>query len=291
MTSSDAYTQGPHRTQAEWARLLEKSGKTEDFQAAYNDIHSQFLAAQTMSKRQGCIYGETLSRHDLLVAALIIPPKSVVDIGCGDGRLSIHLASLGNTVTGVDVSDVALESARATLAQIDPSIAARVRLAKGDARNLPIPDASMDAAVSCDFVEHITRDMFVHHLAEVRRILKPEGLYALYTPSRLYSPGPSGLHLHEYSIGDLAAIAKDAGFQLTPIDLRLFVLSGRIFRTPQCWIPFITRYERLLALIGVNHWNRRLQRILVFPSLAILHPQETPAGERGPAGTTALKRA
>lgn len=278
MTSSDADTTGNHRSQSEWARLLETSGKTEDFQTAYNDIHSQFLAGQTLSKRQGCIYGEKLSRHDLLIASLVIPPQYVVDIGCGDGRLSIHLARLGNIVTGIDVSDVALESAKIALSQVDPSLAARVRLAKGDARNLPIPDAGMDVAVSCDFVEHITRDMFLQHLAEVRRILKPGGFYVLYTPSRLYSTGPSGLHLQEYSIGDLATIARQAGFQITPLDLRLFALLGRVVGIPQWQLPVIVGYEKILSLLGVNRWNRRLQQALVVPSLAIFRPPESTAG-------------
>ena len=40
------------------------------------------------------------------------PRGRALDIGCGEGRNAIWLASLGWTVTGVDYSDVALERAR-----------------------------------------------------------------------------------------------------------------------------------------------------------------------------------
>jgi 2-polyprenyl-3-methyl-5-hydroxy-6-metoxy-1,4-benzoquinol methylase len=41
-----------------------------------------------------------------------LPRGRVLDVGCGEGRNAIWLASLGWTVTGVDFSDVALERAR-----------------------------------------------------------------------------------------------------------------------------------------------------------------------------------
>lgn len=51
----------------------------------------------------------------LLVAAIKgRKPGTALDIGMGQGRNAIYLAELGWTVTGVDLSDVAIEQAKAT---------------------------------------------------------------------------------------------------------------------------------------------------------------------------------
>jgi len=45
--------------------------------------------------------------------------KSVIDLGCGEGRDSIYLAQLGLEVTGIDISPLGLERARELAAKSD----------------------------------------------------------------------------------------------------------------------------------------------------------------------------
>ena len=52
-----------------------------------------------------------IAAHDGLLPAVI--GDRVLDIGCGQGRMSRHLAGLGAEVTGVDISDAMLGRARA----------------------------------------------------------------------------------------------------------------------------------------------------------------------------------
>ena len=52
-----------------------------------------------------------IAAHDGLLP--VVTGDRVVDIGCGQGRLSRHLAGLGAEVTGVDISDAMLGRARA----------------------------------------------------------------------------------------------------------------------------------------------------------------------------------
>ena len=71
------------------------------------------------------------------------PPASVLDVPCGDGRISIRLAAAGYEATGVDI--VASEVAQARRAAAEAGVAARFEV--GDLRALP-DVGPVDAIVS-----------------------------------------------------------------------------------------------------------------------------------------------
>ena len=59
---------------------------------------------------------EDLKRLDFIVDAvnsLNNPQAKVLDIGCGNGNISMALGSLGYNVTGVDIDTVSIEKANA----------------------------------------------------------------------------------------------------------------------------------------------------------------------------------
>jgi 2-polyprenyl-3-methyl-5-hydroxy-6-metoxy-1,4-benzoquinol methylase len=70
--------------------------------------------------------------------------KHVLDIGCGDGRLTRRLAGLGATVRGIDLDEESIREARRNLPR---RLACRVRFRVADARDLPFGDATFDAVV------------------------------------------------------------------------------------------------------------------------------------------------
>jgi ubiquinone/menaquinone biosynthesis C-methylase UbiE len=79
-----------------------------------------------------------------ILAALGGPP-SVLDVGCGSGRLAVELAGRGAVVTGIDVSDARLAAARERAN--DAGIAARFVNADMTAP-FPFTDAGFAAGVS-----------------------------------------------------------------------------------------------------------------------------------------------
>ncbi|MGO8851082.1 class I SAM-dependent methyltransferase [Mycobacterium sp.] len=89
--------------------------------------------------------------------------QTVVEVGCGTGRLVDHLAGRDARVLGVDVSAGMLAAA-----------AARVpgRLIRADARHLPLPDAIAGAAVTIATLEFVDPAAV---LAELARITRPGG--------------------------------------------------------------------------------------------------------------------
>lgn len=103
-------------------------------------------------------------------------PAEVLDIGCGGGFLSNHLATLGHRVTGLDASEDALAVAR----RYDST--RQVHYQRGDALNLAYPDGSFDAVCAMDFLEHVENPERV--IAEAARVLKPGGLFFFHTFNR-----------------------------------------------------------------------------------------------------------
>lgn len=100
----------------------------------------------------------------------------MLDVGCGAGFLSNHLAREGFDVTGIDASQASIDVA----ARHDETRKARYLL--GDAMRLPFADASFDVVCAMDFLEHVEEPAAV--VAEASRVLKPGGLFFFHTFNR-----------------------------------------------------------------------------------------------------------
>jgi SAM-dependent methyltransferase len=91
--------------------------------------------------------------------------ESILDLGCGDGQLTLRIVSTGARVVGVDTSPEMLAAARSR--GIDAH--------EGNAESLPFADRSFDAVFS-NAVLHWVRGQDAM-MAEVRRVLKPGGRF------------------------------------------------------------------------------------------------------------------
>lgn len=98
------------------------------------------------------------------------PGERVLDVGCGNGALSLLLAPVVGSVVGLDISGPMLATAasRASAAGLS-----NVTFEKGDAQVHDLPDASFDAAVS-RFGVMFFEDP-VAAFANIRRMVRPGG--------------------------------------------------------------------------------------------------------------------
>ncbi|MBI4210268.1 MAG: class I SAM-dependent methyltransferase [Candidatus Diapherotrites archaeon] len=94
--------------------------------------------------------------------------KSVLDAGCGDGRNLMEFARAGFEVTGVDMSQSALDKCRQNCKGLD------VKLEKQNLEKMAFPDNSFDIII-CDFVTaHMENPQAI--MGEFHRLLKKGGL-------------------------------------------------------------------------------------------------------------------
>lgn len=100
----------------------------------------------------------------------------VLDVGCGAGFLSNHLAREGFEVTGIDASQASIDVA------LRHDTTRRARYLLGDALCLPFADAAFDVVCAMDFLEHVEDPGRV--LTEVARVLRPGGLFFFHTFNR-----------------------------------------------------------------------------------------------------------
>jgi SAM-dependent methyltransferase len=158
----------------------------------------------------------------------------VLDLGCGDGRLTAELRAAHSLVCA-DASGIALERARrrlgdgATIVPVEP-----------DAR-LPFEDTAFDLVLCAETIEHV-RDVQLL-VSEVRRVLRPGGTFAVTTPAhtrwtalRLLVRGwesefePLSPHLRFFTARSLRRLLDEMGFDVRQLETRsdtLLALASR----------------------------------------------------------------
>tara|TARA_Y100001934_G_scaffold226316_1_gene271425 strand:- start:64 stop:783 length:720 start_codon:yes stop_codon:yes gene_type:complete len=181
-----------------------------------------------------------IGRYQLVVDQIArLKPDRLLDIGCGDAKLLSLAGKHAGKATGIDLEETGIRLAKEKLKDYPNCEAIH-----NTCYELPFDEASFDAAISADVIEHLNdREA---HLREIHKILKPGGTLILTTPRSL----PGGLqdqrHVHEYQADELRDFA---GKIFDRVEMRYY--------WPQKWI---NRYNtkigwRLLKLLGVQLWN------------------------------------
>ncbi len=113
--------------------------------------------------------------HVLDLAARRLGPPSgltALDVGCGTGETDQHLVDGFRALHGVDVSEVALERARAA----NPTV--QYRGYTGD--RLPEDDDRFDLSFCINVMHHVPPPLWESFARELVRVTKPGGLVAVF---------------------------------------------------------------------------------------------------------------
>lgn len=164
-----------------------------------------------------------------------------MEIGPGDCALSFRVCPLAGKVYGVDVS-----------AEITKHGAApeNFELIISDGCSIPVPPGSVDVVYSNQLMEHLHPDDAAEQLRNIYTALRPGGIYACVTPNRLNGPHDisrgfdataTGLHLKEYTNGELDGLFRAAGFRAV---VPFAGSKGRYLSLP---MPLVRGCERALG--------------------------------------------
>ena len=140
--------------------------------------------------------------------------KDVLDLGCAGGFMAEALHRRGARVTGIDPAAQAIAAARAHAAQAGFDI--RYEVGKGEA--LPHADASFDAVVCVDVLEHVQDLSRV--LAETARVLRPGGLFLFDTINRNWLARLATITIAEDILRLLPKGTHDPAMFIKPRELR-----------------------------------------------------------------------
>ena len=197
-------------------RLAERLKQTprEERARVYNEVYDElFETIYDHSQFRAKGNDLRLRRRFNYLRRYLKPGMSFVEIGAGDGRLSKMAMTITDRVAAVDVSDKVVDG---------------VDILISNGTDIPLPSGSVDLAYSCDLLEHLHPEDAPLHVAEVRRILTPGGIYLCATPnrhngphdiSRMLDPVARGLHLKEYTFREVADLMLGAGMKRVRFDI------------------------------------------------------------------------
>jgi SAM-dependent methyltransferase len=115
---------------------------------------------------------------------------TVLDIGCGTGRVMEHLGPRCREVHGIDISQQMVEEGRARLAHL-PNVHFHV----GNGYDLAgFGDGSFDVAYSIVALQHMSRAVAYNYLLESHRVLRQDGVLWFYVPNLLRDDGFAAFH-------------------------------------------------------------------------------------------------
>jgi SAM-dependent methyltransferase len=204
-------------------------------------------------------------RSARLAALGVRAGSRVLDAGTGFGRHAFELARQGARVVALDQAADEVTGTRDTLAaMVDAGEVRADRCAgvlRGDATRLPFRDASFDAVITSEVLEHIADDTVA--IAELVRVLRPGGVFAATVPSWLpekvnwmisneyHAPSAVGGHVRIYSSAELKAKLRAAGLTLAGSH------HAHALHSPYWWLkcavgvndddhPLVRRYRRFL---------------------------------------------
>ncbi len=195
------------------AARLRRASK-EERRSLYSEVYDELFRQVPELARKADPAGRA---HEVALQAQalkpFLDPETVfLEVGAGDCALSLHLAGKVRQVYAVEAA-----------AEVSGGLGKPegFELLLTDTNPLPLDAASVDVAYSCHFLEHLHPEDAAEHAAEMRRVLRPGGVYVAITPNRLWGPHdvsryfddvPTGFHLREYTHVELARLLRRAGF-------------------------------------------------------------------------------
>jgi 2-polyprenyl-3-methyl-5-hydroxy-6-metoxy-1,4-benzoquinol methylase len=193
----------------------------------------------------GMVAEQLFREHEAryVFASTFVKGKRVLDVACGSGIGTHYLLRAGaHSCLGLDIDRAATGYAKARYKDCV--------FAQCDATSLCIADASVDAVVSFETIEHV-KDQRAF-LLECRRVLRPGGILVCSTPNRILSRWGevNPFHLRELTVAEFADLLRSPFTQV-----QLYAQKSRIY-------PLYVGRRVLIGLLDKLQLTEPIRRFL-----------------------------
>ena len=183
--------------------------------------------------------------------------KRVLDYGCGSGYGTHYVAGSCESIVGVDIAGDAIEYAKSHYMMDN---LAYQRITPADEEPLPFDHSEFDVVLSFQVIEHISD--VAPYLTEIRRVLKPGGVFICATPDRssrlLPKQKPWNMwHVYEYDAKEFERTLIPffsstkllcMGGTKSVIDIEIKRTKRLMWLTLPVTLPFIPEVIRIASL-------------------------------------------
>ncbi len=152
-----------------------------------------------------------------------ISGKKILDVGCGGGILSEAMAAAGADVSGIDLSEKALQVARLHLLESGHSVDYQLTSAEAFADQMP---AQFDVVTCLEMLEHVPDPSSI--VAACARLVKPGGWVFFSTLNRNAKSYLFAVIGAEYVLNLLPRGTHDYAKFITPAELGRMTRNARL---------------------------------------------------------------
>lgn len=192
------------------------------------------------------------AKLDLVARKLDVQPGSRhLDIGCGWGALSLHLAEhYGAHVVGVTLSAEQKAFVDARIAE--RGLTDRVEIRLQDYRE--VPEKGFDTVSSLEMGEHVGAENYPTFTRLIESRLRPHGRVLIQQMSRRDRPGGGDFieayiapDMHMRPVGETVALIEDAGLEVRDVH----AMREHYVKTVQAWYEiFEANWDQAISLVG-----------------------------------------
>ena len=198
----------------------------------------------TLAQAEAYLCGSSPEDHEprfiaqLLSAYAFVKPfavrKRVLEVGFGEGYGANDLAEVAQEVIGIDLAPGNVPRATARYPREN------LRFCQMDATHLEFPANSFDVVCSFQVIEHIPESLLMPYLAEMSRVVRPDGLVCLSTLNLDHNMKPGKpyqkliYHEKEFTAPELKALLQEAFPDVDLLGLHL-TWKHRVFQRLKKW--------------------------------------------------------
>ena len=187
-----------------------------------------------------------------VMSALPKAAKTILDIGCGPGSM-LSVIDNRHLSIGIDISHSQVLYARENYGTPHRKFVCSA------SNSIPFKDQSFDAVTMVEVIEHLPLPVVNKTLSEIKRILKPEGLFIMTTPNYMSiwpilerliawfgAPDYNEQHLMRFTPYRLKKFLESHGFGISNLDT-FFIIAPFVSLISWKLGDAIYRLERIIS--------------------------------------------